>query len=219
MQELQINGQVLHESLPRGTSACSLRLSGHTLVARLPSGDVMKMDIRHAEFQRSGTDANQFVYTSTLVGGPTFITEDVDLYSAVGLVWPSSHRGAPTGSASLGKRRLSRAHKVAFGVVTAVLAAVLIAVLMLGPMVRVTLRFVPRTVDSRIGEQTYPHILRHVGEDGRAIEEDGVVEPVKTVLDRLTAAVPNNPFFFQVAVCRSRDSPPVSRHAVAFGAG
>jgi Zn-dependent protease with chaperone function len=203
VHEHQINGQVLHESLPGGTSACSLSFSGRTLVARLPSGDVMKMDIRHAEFERSGANADQFVYTSTLVGGPTFVTEDVDLYSAVGLAWPACHPSTQARSASLGKRRLSRAHKVAFGVVTSVLAVVVIAVLMLGPMVRVTLRFVPRSVDSRIGEQTYPHILRHVGEDGRAIEEDGVVEPVKTVLDRLAAAVPNNPFFFRVAVCRS----------------
>ena len=203
MQEHQINGRVLHESLPRGASACSLRLAGRTLVARLPNGDAMKMDLRDAEVHRSGTEGREFVYRSALMGGPTFVTEDADLCRAISLASSSGPERALARMASTGKPRLSPSHKLVLVVLSSVLAMVLIAVLLVGPLVRVTLRFVPRTVDSRIGEAAYPHIVRQLGSDGRAIDEASVLEPVQTVLDRLTAAVPNNPFFFRAAVCQS----------------
>jgi Zn-dependent protease with chaperone function len=172
-------------------------------VARLPSGDVMKMDLRHVELHRGGADGRQLVYTSTVVGGPTFVTEDAELNRAIGLARSTGPARARARSASSGRRHLSRSQKLALGGVASVVGLVLLAVLMVGPLVRVTLRFIPRSVDSRIGEEAYPHILKQVSFGTAAIERDGVVEPVQTVLDRLTAAVPNNPFFFRVAVCRS----------------
>jgi Zn-dependent protease with chaperone function len=203
MQAHQINGQVLHGSLPQGASSCSLCLAGRTLVARLPNGDVMKMDLRDAELCRGGASGSQFVYTSTLVGGPTFVTEDAQLYRAISLAWSPGRARAQTRSAGSGQRRLALSHKLALGVVASTLALLLLTVLLVGPMVRVTLRFVPRTVDSRIGGEAYPHILRQVGLGTGAIEEAKVRVPVQAVLDRLSTAVPNNPFFFRVAVCRS----------------
>jgi Zn-dependent protease with chaperone function len=203
VHEHSINGQVLHESLPRGESSCVLHLSARTLVARLPNGDVMKMDLRHVELNRGAPDGRQFVYSSTIVGGPTFITEDAELNRAIELARSSSQERAPARSASSGRRRLAASHKLALGGVASVVALVLLAVLLVGPLVRVTLRFIPRAVDSRIGEEAYPHILKQVSSGAAAIERSSVLEPVQSVLDRLTAAVPNNPFFFRVAVCRS----------------
>jgi Zn-dependent protease with chaperone function len=201
--EHQTNGQVLHASLSRGGSSCVLRLAGRKLVARLPSGEVMKMDIRHAELHRGGAEGRQFVYTSAIMGGPTFVSEDAELFRAVNLAWSSDRADAEKRSANPGQRHLSRSQKLVLGVPAAVLALVLLAVLMLGPLVGVTIRFVPRSVDSRIGEEAFPNVLRQVGSGSGAIEQANIVEPVQTVLDRLTAAVPNNPFIFRVAVSRS----------------
>jgi beta-barrel assembly-enhancing protease len=196
-----INGQALHGSLPRGVSSCTLCLTGRTLVARLPSGEVMKMELGDAEVHKSGPEGSQLVYRSTVMGGPTFVTDDADLNLAVRRVWSVSHaRGKPR-AASPGQPRLSRSHKVALGIVASVLSLLLLAVLLVGPLVPVTIRLVPRAVDRRIGEEAFPHVLRQVGT--ATVEHAPVLEPVQAVLDRLTAAVPNNPFFFRVAVSRS----------------
>jgi Zn-dependent protease with chaperone function len=200
---MEVNGQVLHESLPRGSSACAVSLSGRTLVARLPNGEVMKMDLRRAEFHRGGAGGSQFVYASTVLGGPTFVTEDAELHRAVNLAWSSAHARAQPRSAGSGKRHLPHSQKLALGILASLLALVVVAFLMVGPLVRVTLRFVPRSVDSRLGQEAYPHILKQVGFGSGAVEQDSIREPVQAVLDRLSAAVPNNPFFFRVAVCRS----------------
>jgi beta-barrel assembly-enhancing protease len=203
VQAHEINGQVLHESLPRGASACSLALAGRMLVARLRNGDVMKLDIRQVEIHRGGAGGSQFVYTSTLMGGPTFVTDDVELQRAVSAALPRGHERRQVGAASPGRRRLSGFQKVALTVVASLLGLVVLAVILVGPLVHLTLRFVPRTVDNGIGTKAFPHVLRQIGMGTPAIEQASIREPVQTVLDRLTAAVPNNPFFFRVAICRS----------------
>jgi predicted Zn-dependent protease len=212
VQELNVNGQAVHDSLPRGGSACSLRLSGRVLVARLPSGDMLKLDLRDAELERSGPDGREFVYASVVAGGPTFITRDVALYQATMAAWP--HGSAPARAAKR-ERRISPTQWLVMIIMASVVCMVIGAVLLVGPLARTALRVIPRSVDARLGQDAYAYALLHLGGPGVGIrDEPEIHEPVQTVLDRLTQAIPHNPFDLRVTVCES----PV-RNAVALPGG
>jgi Zn-dependent protease with chaperone function len=214
--ELVINGRAFHVSLPGGESACALRLSGRNLVARMPNGDVLKLDLSRAEFQRGGPNGDEFVFASTTPEGPTFITEDADLHQATMLAWPTAHQALAARSARpSGKTHLSRFQIVALVVAIAIVGSVLGAIVLVGPGSRVALRFIPRSVDDRIGREAFAHVLRSIGgPDSKPREEQAIRDPVETVLDRLNNAVPNNPFHFRVAVC---DSPMLNAFALPGG--
>jgi beta-barrel assembly-enhancing protease len=210
--ELMINGRAFHPSLPGGESDCALRLSGRFLVARMPSGEVLKLDLHRAAFQRGGPEGADFVYSSTAPEGPTFVSHDPELHRAAMQVWPSGRRAAEPRSAKLtGSARLSRYHIAMLAVAASVVGLVLGALLLTGPLARVVLRFVPRSVDVSIGDAAYPHVQKKIG---GLREEAAVREPVQAVLDRLVEAVPNLPFHFRVAVC---DSPMLNAFALPGG--
>jgi beta-barrel assembly-enhancing protease len=202
LTDLTIDGEVRHDSLPGGKSDCSLALSGRVLVARLPSGEVLKLDLRRAEFLRGGSDGSDFVFASTVLGGPTFVSKNADLYRAAMLACPNLrvHTGA---RATEHVRRLSTFQRVALGLATAVVLSVLGAILLVGPLAGVALRLVPRWVDVQIGKAAYPNAVMQVGLGWGVREEAAIREPVQAVLDRLLAAVPNNPYTFHVTVCNS----------------
>jgi beta-barrel assembly-enhancing protease len=198
---MEIDAQALHESLPRGQSECSLQLKGQVLVARMPSGEVLKHHLRDTELQRGGVGGTDWVFASTVPGGPTFITKNGDLVRAAKLVWPRARQGGQS-QASHG-RRLTTFQKVALaGAVTVVLSLVG-AILLVGPLARVALRFVPRSTDIRIGQTAYPHAVQQIGWGAGVIDDAAIRESVQDVLDRVTAAVPFRPFHFRVTICRS----------------
>jgi predicted Zn-dependent protease len=214
VQDLTINAQALHDSLPRGQSACSLRLAGHVLIARLPSGETLKLDLRNAELQSSGPDGRDVVYASTIADGPSFITRDVALYRATMAAWPRDR--LPAGPSSTPRRgHLTGWQWVVLVLMVGVVATVTGAVLLAGPLARVAVRAVPRSVDARIGQQAYPYALLQLGGAGAGVREDPAIrDVVQTVLDRLLVALPQNPFDLRVTVC---DSP--VRNAVALPGG
>jgi beta-barrel assembly-enhancing protease len=199
---MEIDGQALHESLPRGQSDCSLQLKGQVLVARMPNGEILKLPLHEAELQRGGVGGSEWVFSSTTAGGPTFITKNGDLYRAAMLVWPRARVGGAQARRSQAGR-LSTFQKVVLGVVAALLLSLIGALLLVGPLARVALRFVPRSSDIRIGQTAYPHAIRQIGWGDGAIEQADIREPVQSVLERVTAALPPPPFNFRVTVCRS----------------
>jgi beta-barrel assembly-enhancing protease len=192
-----INGHALHPSLPRGGSDCHLRLSGATLIAEMPSGEVLKLDLRRAEPRRGGKDKQELVCASTSPEGPTFITRDPTLQAAVMQAWPSAVAHQPRQ-----RRRLTRFQIVVATVAGAVVASVVTAVLLTGPCARLVLRLVPRSVDETIGKQALPHIVAQLGGHNMSVDAD-IQGPVEAVLDRLLAAEPTSPFQFHVTVCES----------------
>jgi len=185
-------------------------------VARLPSGEVLKLDLRQAEFQRGGADGGEFVYASRSPAGPTFITDDADLHAATMVAWHQDHRtpaghSAKQATEQVRRARLSRFQLAALVVGLAVIGSVLGAALLVGPLARVALRFVPRSVDDGIGREAYAHVLGRIGTER---DDQAMREPVQTVLDRLVEAVPSSPFHFRVAIC---DSPMLNAFALPGG--
>jgi beta-barrel assembly-enhancing protease len=211
--DLEIDGEALDDSLPRGRSECALRLSGRVLVARLPSGEILKLDLRRAEFLRGGPDGSDFVFASTVLGGPTFISRNADLYRAAMLVWPHASAHA-VGRTSARVRRLSTFQWATLGVAAAIVVAVLGAILLVGPLARVALRFIPRSVDVELGQAAYPHAVKQIGLGSGVRDEPSIREPVQAVLDRLATAIPRSPFNFHVTVC---DSPTLNAFALPGG--
>jgi Zn-dependent protease with chaperone function len=202
MFDMEIDGQALHDSLPRGQSGCSLRLKGQILVARMPSGEVLKLPLREAELQRGGVGGTEWVFSSTVAGGPTFVTKNGDLGRAANLAWPRLGQGGVQKQAAK-RQRLSTFQKVALAGATAVVLSLLGAVLLVGPLARVVLRFVPRSSDVRIGQTAYSHAVQQISWGDGLSEAAAIREPVQAVLDRVTAAIPACPFNFRVTVCRS----------------
>lgn len=197
--DININGHAIHPSLPGGGSDCHLRLRGSTLIAEMPSGEVLKLDLRLAEPRRGGKDKQELVCASTSPEGPTFVTRDPTLQAAVMHAWPSAVVHQPKQ-----RRRLTRLQIVVAAVAGAVAASVLGAVLLTGPCARLVLRLVPRSVDESIGRQALPHILAQLGgRDGSLTNHADIQGPVEAVLDRLVAAEPTSPFHFRVTVCES----------------
>jgi predicted Zn-dependent protease len=188
-------------------------------VARLPSGEVLKLDLRRADFQRGGPASDEFVYASQGPEGPTFITSDVVLHQATMLAWHADHdtEARPavrpsTGQARHAKRaHLSRFQLAALVIALAVVSALVAAALLVGPLAWVGLRLVPRSADERIGSEAFAHV---VGRIGVLREQSALRAPVEAVLDRVTAAVPNNPFHFRIAIC---DSPMLNAFALPGG--
>jgi beta-barrel assembly-enhancing protease len=195
-----INGHALHPSLPGGESDCHLKLRGQTLVAEMPSGEVLQLDLRRAELRRSGQGKQELVCAGTSPEAATFITRDPTLQAAVMHAWP-----APTAAnAKHARRRLTRFQIVVAAFASMVVLSVLGAVLLTGPCARMVLRLVPRSVDQTIGREALPHILARLGGGKRSPTTDADIQgPVEAVLDRLVAAEPTSPFQFHVTVCES----------------
>jgi predicted Zn-dependent protease len=186
-------GVVFDSGLPRGQSDCTLSVRGRRLVARLPSGDALDIDLGRMEHQRGGADGRTHVFTSTTTSGVTITTTDDRVFAAV-------TRARPAGRASEG---LTLGQKLVLAAAAISVTAAVLALLLMGPLARVAVAAIPFSVDHDLGARALAGALLPL----RAGDDSAppiVSAAVATTMERLQSALARPELSFQVTVVDSK---------------
>jgi predicted Zn-dependent protease len=185
-------GVVFDSGLPRGQSDCTLAVRGRRLVARLPSGDALDIDLGRMEHQRGGADGRTHVFSSTTTSGVTITTSDPRVFAAVEKARPA--RQARSG--------LSPGQKVVIAAATAAVSTGVLALLLVGPLARVAVAAIPRSVDHDLGQQALGQALRPLGSADKPAP--AVSGAVAAAMERLQSALGRPELAFEVTVVDSK---------------
>jgi predicted Zn-dependent protease len=184
-------GLVFDSGLPKGQSECTLSVRGRRLVARLPSGDTLDVDLTRMEQQPSGQDGHAFASTSR--GGVTITTRDPRVVAAV----ERARAGRPT------RRGLTLAQTLVLGGALAAVLVAALAALLVGPLARVAVAAIPRSVDRDLGREALNGAMTPLRASDRP-PAAAVSAVVAAVMERLLGALGRPELSFEVTVVDSK---------------
>lgn len=182
-------GRALHGSLPRGRSECTLQLEGQRLLAVLPDGATLEVDLTKARLRRQGVQGQELVLQER-GDGPVLCCEDPTLAVILAQV-PEIRAQLGSDAAKRKKDRLVR--WVVAPLVLGALGATALW-LLTGPAVSLVLAVLPESIDAQVGQAAHDSTVRAIGADPkRPVDDPALKQALATITARLADGNPQGP--------------------------
>ncbi|BBM84189.1 M48 family metallopeptidase [Candidatus Uabimicrobium amorphum] len=199
-------GRALDPSLPNGRSECTLRLSGANLIAELPEGEDMTLNLGDVDYVVRGYDKKEYVFRKKNAHHPLFSTYDIGLIKAI------KEANILEFNEALHRHKkdtwASRRRKY-------IIPFVMLITLIVGgtwfvayPAVDMAVAVTPISVDREVGKIAIADLIHN------EVQDPVVTGAIQKIVKRLVKHVPEKEFHFNVHVI---DNPMVNAFAAPGG--
>lgn len=200
------NALCFGDEFPASGTPCLVHVEGHGLTISFPPGrDGAESPLETVPFSEltvsaGGLDHNQLVVNWTRpTGQRALYLKNPDVIRAFRLAAPT-HLNEPLEQAAKQVRRVRQRHRILWSIIGAILLSLVLG-LWFGSdlLVERAVDRIPVEWEQKLGESAYHDFLARQ----EIMKEGHAVEAVKEMTHRLTAAIPENPYTFDVTVVKS----------------
>ncbi|WP_372367377.1 M48 family metallopeptidase [Candidatus Uabimicrobium sp. HlEnr_7] len=199
-------GRVLDPSLPNGRSECTLKLSGTNLVAVLPDGKELSLNLGDVDYQCRGYEKKEHVFRKKNAHHPVFSTHDGLLLKTIQnsqiIEFHDAFRSFKKDTWK------SRRQKYIIPIAMLILLAVGGTWFVVYPAVDIAVSLTPISVDREVGQIAIASLITN------EIKDPEITGAINKIVKRLTANVPEKEFHFRVHIV---DDPMINAFAAPGG--
>lgn len=199
-------GRALDPGLPNGRSECTLRLSGANLIAEIPGGEDLTLNLGDVDYIVRGYDKKEYVFRKKNAHHPLVSTYDIGLIKTI--------QGSNIIEFNEAFHRFkkdtwaSRRRKYIIPLVMLITLVVGGTWFIAYPAVDMAVAVTPISVDREVGKIAIADLVQN------EVSDPVVTGAIQKIVDRLTKHVPEKEFHFNVHVI---DNPMINAFAAPGG--